>query len=157
MRKKKLLFQSDYALAKTGFGRNAKAVLNYLYDTDKYEIVHYCCGLPWSSPQLQRTPWKGYGTLPDDQQEQQDLGRDPHVGRQASYGAHNLDKIIQKVKPDVYIAVQDIWGIDFAIEKKWFKNGEIDGCMLGGTLYIELQDGKACTGSLPTQQTWRVK
>ncbi len=41
--------------------------------------------------------------------------------------------------------------------KKWFKNGEIDGCMLGGTLYIELQDGKACTGNLPTQQTWRVK
>tara|TARA_R100000808_G_scaffold6858_1_gene20211 strand:- start:25790 stop:27700 length:1911 start_codon:yes stop_codon:yes gene_type:complete len=122
MRKKKLLFQSDYALAKTGFGRNAKAVLSYLYDTGKYDIVHYCCGIPWSSPQLQRTPWKGYGTLPDSEQEQKELGRDPHVGRLASYGAHNLDKVIQEVKPDVYIAVQDIWGIDFAVEKKWFKH-----------------------------------
>lgn len=121
MRKKKLLYQSDYALAKTGFGRNSKALLNYLYDTGKYEIVHYCCGLAWSDPQLKRLPWEAYGTLPDNEQERQELGRDPHMGRLASYGAHNLDRIIRQEKPDVYIAAQDIWGIDFAVDKKWFK------------------------------------
>ena len=41
---KKLLFQTDSSLAKTGFGRNAKALLSYLYKTKKYDIVHYCCG-----------------------------------------------------------------------------------------------------------------
>ena len=39
-RKKKLLFQSDFALAKTGFGRNARAVLYYLYSTNKKEKFH---------------------------------------------------------------------------------------------------------------------
>ena len=34
---KKLLFQTDSSLAKTGFGRNAKALLSYLYKTKKYE------------------------------------------------------------------------------------------------------------------------
>ena len=57
-RKKKLLFQSDFALAKTGFGRNARVVLSYLYSTGKYEILHYCCGIPQSNPALKRTPWK---------------------------------------------------------------------------------------------------
>lgn len=119
-RKKKILYQSDYSLAKTGFGRNAKAILSYLYKTGKYDIVHYCCGMNWSNPQLQRTPWKSFGCLPDGQQEIQDLNRDPAIARAANYGAHYLDKIIKQEKPDIYIAVQDIWGVDFSVGKPWF-------------------------------------
>ena len=44
-KKLKLLFQTDSSLAKTGFGRNAKAVLSYLYNTGKYDITHYCIGV----------------------------------------------------------------------------------------------------------------
>ncbi len=122
MKKKKILFQSDFALAKTGFGRNAKALLSYLYSTGKYEIVHYCCGLQWSTPQLQRTPWKSIGTLPDDEAEVDRLNRDPNQARAASYGAYNLDRVMKQEKPDLYIAVQDIWGIDFALNAEWFKD-----------------------------------
>lgn len=118
--RKKIVFQSDFSLAKTGFGRNAKAILKYLYNTDKYDIVHYCCGMQKGNPQLERTPWKSLGSLPNSQQEIEKLNRDPHLARMASYGAHLLDEIIQDEKPDVYIAVQDIWGVDFAIDKPWF-------------------------------------
>lgn len=120
MRRKKVLFQTDFSLAKTGFGRNAKALLKYLYLTDKYDIVHYCCGMTYSHPEFQKTPWKSIGSLPNTQQELDQLNKDPHLARMASYGAHLLDKVIDEEKPDVYIAVQDIWGVDFAIEKKWF-------------------------------------
>ena len=120
-KKKKIVFQSDYSLAKTGFGRNAKAILSYLYKTGKYDIVHYCCGMNWSNPELKRTPWKSIGCLPDSQQELQQLNRDPNLARSANYGAHYLDKIIKQEKPDIYVAVQDIWGVDFAVGKPWFK------------------------------------
>lgn len=120
MKKKKLLYQSDFSLAKTGFGRAAKALLSYLYKTGKYDITHYSCGLPYVHPEFERTPWKTIGSLPNNQQEIQELNKDPNVARLASYGAHYLDKVVQDEKPDVYIAVQDIWGIDFAIDKKWF-------------------------------------
>lgn len=120
MKKKKLVYQSDFSLAKTGFGRAAKALLTYLYKTGKYDIVHYSCGLPYTHPEFERTPWKTVGSLPNNPQEIQELNKDPNVARLASYGAHYLDKVIQEEKPDVYIAVQDIWGIDFAIDKKWF-------------------------------------
>ena len=121
MKKKKILYQSDFSLAKTGFGRASKALLKYLYSTDKYEITHYCCGLTYNHPELLKTPWKSIGTLPSSRSELEELNKDPSNFRMASYGAYLLDKVIKDIKPDVYIAAQDIWGIDFAIEKKWFK------------------------------------
>lgn len=119
-KKKKVLIQTDFSLAKTGFGRNAKTLLKYLYNSNKYDLVHYCCGMPWSHPELKRTPWKSIGSLPDTQQELELLNRDPNLARMASYGAHYLDRIIDQEKPDIYIAIQDIWGVDFAIDKPWF-------------------------------------
>ena len=119
-KKKKIFYQSDFTLAKTGFGRAAKALLTYLYNTNKYEIIHYCCGMQYSNPELKKTPWKSIGSLPDNPQEINELNKDPNLARLASYGAHFLDKVIHEEKPDIYIAVQDIWGIDFAIDKKWF-------------------------------------
>ena len=114
--KKKLVFQSDFALMKTGFGRNAKALLSYLYKTKKYDIVHYCCGTLDNDPKLDSTPWKSIGTIPA----AYPTNRDPEQTRRVSYGAEKLDSIIEKEKPDVYIACQDIWGVDFAVEKPWF-------------------------------------
>ena len=105
---------------KTGFGRNAKALLSYLHSTGKYDITHYCCGHKWSDPQLGRTPWKSIGTLPDDEAQILEINRDPQLARLASYGSVNLDRVVKEVKPDVYIAVQDIWGVDFAVGKPWF-------------------------------------
>jgi len=120
MKKKKILYQSDFSLAKTGFGRSCRAILAYLHKTGKYEVVNYACGLQYSHPELKKTPWKSIGSLPDNPQEIEQLNKDPHLGRLAGYGGYYLDKVISEEKPDVYIAVQDIWGIDFAIPKKWF-------------------------------------
>ena len=113
MKKKKVLIHTDFALAKTGFGRNAKAILKYLFKTNKYDLVQYSCALNWSNPELQKVPWKSYGALPDSKEELNNLNRDPHLARQASYGQYNLNKIIEQEKPDVYIGIQDIWGLDY--------------------------------------------
>ena len=120
-RKKRVLFQSDFTLSKTGFGRNAKAVLSYLYSSGEYEILHYCGGLNKNHSSLSQTPWKSVGCLPDNPREVEYLERDPKAFRMASYGALELDNIIKEFKPDVYFAVQDIWGVDYAVEKDWFR------------------------------------
>jgi glycosyltransferase involved in cell wall biosynthesis len=120
MSKLKVLYHSDNSLAKTGFGRVSKALLSYLYKTGKYDIVHYCCGTHEAHPDLIRTPWKSVGCLPADQNTINELNKDPHIARQASYGSHLLDRTIEQEKPDVYIGTQDIWGVDYAIDKPWF-------------------------------------
>lgn len=120
MTKKKILYHSDFTLAKTGFGRAAKAIISYLYKTNKYEIVHYCCGIQKSNPELNRTPWKSIGCLPDKKSELEELIKDVSKSKSASYGDLYLDELIKSEKPDIYIGVQDIWGLDFAINSKWF-------------------------------------
>ena len=52
VKKKKILFHSDFALSKTGFGRNTKAILSYLYNTGKYDIVSIAGGLTKNHPEL---------------------------------------------------------------------------------------------------------
>lgn len=120
MKKKKILYQSDFSLRKTGFGRNSKTVLTYLYNTGKYDIVHYCAGSHVGDPDLLRTPWKSIGCISSSPEEVAQLERDPHLARMAHYGALHLDEVIKQEKPDIYIAVQDIWGVEFAISKPWF-------------------------------------
>ena len=121
-RKKRVLFQSDFSLAKTGFGRNAKAILSYLYSKGDYEIFHFCGGLNKTHSSLSQTPWKSVGCLPDNPKEREYMERDPKVARMAAYGAYELDNIIKDFRPDVYIAAQDIWGVDFADQKDWFQH-----------------------------------
>ena len=120
MKKKKVLFQTDFSIVKTGFGRNAKAVLSYLYKTGKYDLVNYCCGIGENHPHLSRTPWKSIGCMPSDKNKLKKIDEDPKLKHITPYGAYNLDKVINEERPDVYITAQDIWGVDFALQKKWF-------------------------------------
>ena len=119
-KKKKILFQSDFSLIKTGFARNAKEVLSYLYQTGKYEIVHYCCGIEEDSPDLKRTPWRSIGSLPKSKEKMEVIKKTPGGEKMAAYGAYYIDEVIDREKPDIYIAAQDIWGVDFAVNKHWF-------------------------------------
>lgn len=126
MKKKKIVFHSDFSLMKTGFGRAAKALLSYLYKTNKYEIVHYCCHVTENFPDLKKTPWKSIGCMPEHEQtvNQALAGLNEHEKqhrmRAMWYGAYNIDRVIQNEKPDFYFGVQDIWGVDYSIDKPWF-------------------------------------
>lgn len=129
MPKLKILFHSDFSLSKTGFGKNSRNILTHLYHTKKYDIVHYCCNLPYTHPDLQKSPWKSIGSIPDNNQEVQ-----AHINsvnspeereakiRGMCYGDYLIDKVIKEEKPDVYIGVQDIWGVDYTVSKPWFSN-----------------------------------
>ena len=120
MKKKRLLFHSDSALAKTGFGRNSKEVLSYLYKTGKYEIFHYCCGMAKGEANLSKTPWTSIGAMPNSKSELVKLNQDPQQGRDVNYGGHLINEAIKEAKPDVYIGVQDIWGVETCTKKDWF-------------------------------------
>ncbi len=48
----------------TGFGKNAKNILRYLYKTGKYNIVEFSNAKLKEEECLDSLPWKAYGTLP---------------------------------------------------------------------------------------------
>ena len=118
--RKKILLQTDFSLAKTGFGRTAKAILTYLYNLNKYDIVHLCCGKRQKSLDLQKTPWKSIGTIPITEYDINLSKKDKEGSQKSFYGAYNIDKVVYEEKPDIYIGIQDIWGLKYSVEKPWY-------------------------------------
>ncbi len=131
MRKKKILFHSNYSKAFTGFGKNTKNVLKYLLETGKYEVVEFSNGHTYSDPTLQKLPWPCYGTLPDNPAVQQEWAKDPGRARAMGYGAAMIDELIKKEKPDIYIGAEDIWAFSGYYDKPWWSKLS---CMIWTTL-----------------------
>ena len=121
MRKKRVLFLTDYAGVNTGFGKNIKLLLAYLYKTKKYELFHAACGVGENNPEFEKFPWKTIGVIPNDPAFMQRMQQDQHFARMASYGEPQIAKIVEDVKPDVVFAIQDSWGALFVADKPFFK------------------------------------
>lgn len=111
---------TNHCGAKTGFGGFAKELLTYLYKTGKYDLTLYAAGMTWEHPDFQRWPWKIYGTLPTDPKDIEQLNRDPNLARAANYGDYLADKVVQTVRPDIFFASEDLWGVNFYQNKSWW-------------------------------------
>jgi hypothetical protein len=118
MKKKKVIIHSTFSKFNTGFSKNSKQILKYLYKTGKYDLIEFASGnVHWSSPELSLLPWKVIGCLPDDLSS---LPKDVSAYRSAQYGQFTIDKLIQTEKPDVYIGIEDIWAFNGSWDKKWW-------------------------------------
>ena len=125
VKKKKVLIHSDFALSKTGFGRNAKALLTYLHNTGKYDLINFACGMvdEEGSVEFAKTPWKTIGAITSDKRKLDEVNNstDQKRIRDVSYGSEYINEVVKREKPDVYIGIQDFWGVDFSIKSTWFK------------------------------------
>jgi glycosyltransferase involved in cell wall biosynthesis len=131
MKKKKILFHSNYSRAFTGFGKNTKNILRYLFETEKYEIVEAANGIQFSSEETKRQPWKSYGTFPPPEKVERLKAQDPNVERSLGYGAGMIDELINLEKPDIYVGTEDIWGFLGYWDKPWWDK---INCMIWTTL-----------------------
>lgn len=127
--KKTVVFHSNYSRMFTGFGKNMKNVLRYLYKTGKYNIVEFANSKNKESEEFKSLPWKAYGTLPS-QAKLQSIASDQTKVRFAAYGLIEIDSLIKEAKPDFYIGIEDIWALSPLVEKKWWNQN----CMIWTTL-----------------------
>ena len=119
MSKKTVLIHSNFVRAFTGFGKNKKNIMRYLFDTGKYNLVEFANGLQWEDPQTESVPWPCKGSMPPQEQLN---SMTPDQQRAASYGGILIDKAIKEFKPDVYIGIEDIWGFgDYHLKPWWDK------------------------------------
>jgi len=119
-KKKTIVLHSNHCRVKTGFGKHMKHLLTYLHKTKKYNIIEFANGKPWNDPYLKSLPWKAIGSLPIDSALAQEIKADPQKQRKAAYGQYKIDDLIQQEKPDIYLGIEDIWGLEGFWEKKWW-------------------------------------
>jgi len=117
MSKKTVLFHSNFCRAFTGFGKNKKNILRYLYNTDKYNIIELANGIQWDDPQTKSVPWTCKGALPAPNKLQ---NLSPDEQRQEGYGKSLVDQAVSEFKPDVYIGIEDIWAFGGYSNKPWW-------------------------------------
>ena len=109
-KKLKVVWWSNFPLAKTGLARNSKSVLNYLYRTNKFDLVMYCMGQVDGIPEFQKLPYKTLGSIPPDQNIINHLNANPHPS--IGYGGYLLDQMVKNERPDVLILSDDFWAGD---------------------------------------------
>ena len=122
MPKKKILFHSNCSRVFSGFGKNAKNVISFLYKTGKYEIIELANGVSESSPALELFPWKCIGSYPDDKALEKQVEINNSIKSKAQYGHFRIDEVILKEKPDIYIGSEDIWAFNGFTEKSWWSH-----------------------------------
>ena len=117
---KRILFHSNSSKAFTGFGKNAKNILRYLYKTGKYEVIEFANGIQWNDNSLKLRPWEAQGSLPNNPVTLKALNSDPQKARLAGYGSETIDDAIKEYKPYIYLGVEDIWAFNDYWDKPWW-------------------------------------
>lgn len=132
MRKKKILFHSNYHKRFTGFGKNLKNVLCFLHKTGKYELVEAANGVIYGDKNVEDSaPWKVVGTLPNDEDLIKKINQDPKLSQLAGYGHEMIDLIIEQEKPDIFVGIEDPWAFQGFTKKPWWNK---INCMIWTTL-----------------------
>lgn len=120
-RKKRIVINTDLPIVRTGLAKNGRWLAEYLYNTNKYEIIYYACGVAWNNVEFQRLPYKIIGVMPENQAEfNQIQAQGDQAVREASYGIHNIDRVIKECQPDILIVSNDSWAYEKMMDKPWW-------------------------------------
>lgn len=132
MRKKRILIHSNHHKAFTGFGKTSKNILKYLSSIEEYDVFEAANGLPYSEePVHSYNSWNTFGTIPSDYSSSQLFKKGEVDNFSVSYGILCIDKIIEKVQPDIYIGIEDIWAFKEIVKKPWWNK---INCMIWTTI-----------------------
>jgi glycosyltransferase involved in cell wall biosynthesis len=122
-KRKRIVFQSNFCKLMTGFAKNKKLLMKYLWEncSDKYEIIELSNGYSWSDKSIKTTPWPNYGTLPDDHEKLKELNNSDDARKNAAgYGLEMIDHAIEELQPDILVVQEDVWAVRGYVEKPWF-------------------------------------
>lgn len=129
MDKLRVLIQSNSSRAVTGFGKAMRNLLLAFHGDPNIELIEAANGVVYGADL--KTPWESYGTYPNDPSVLAQIQGDHEKEKAAGYGFYTIDDIIQKVKPDVFLGIEDIWAFNGYTTKAWW--GKIP-CILWTTL-----------------------
>jgi glycosyltransferase involved in cell wall biosynthesis len=114
----KILSLANQSRAYTGFGKAMKNVLLNFYNDPEFEFIEAGCGATLGMDL--KTPWRSYGTFPNDQGTLMQIQGNAERERAAQYGFYTIDKIVEEVEPDIVLLTEDIWAFHEYEKKPWW-------------------------------------
>lgn len=115
--KKKILFSGEATWLSTGFAVYNRELITRMHQTGKYEIAELACYGRTSDPRTRNVPWKVYGILPENAEEER-LYKSNQLNQ---FGVYKFDAIVNDFQPDIVFDARDPW-MTAHITKSRFKN-----------------------------------
>lgn len=118
MRKKRILFCTEATFLNTGYATYSREILNYLHNTNKYEVAEYAAYAHENDPRF-TAPWKQYGVIPDPRDEPRLASYKKSIKGQ--FGGFAFEDTCLSFLPDIVCDIRDFWMIDFIHESPYRK------------------------------------
>lgn len=103
----KVAVWSNSSIAKTGFGKHARILIEWLLDHG-YEVIELAAGVAEDNKVTELFPWSVFGLTPSNQErikQEKDSGHEQAIG----YGRLLVEEVILREKPDIIVAIEDSW------------------------------------------------
>lgn len=124
MRKKRILFCSEATFLNTGYATYTREILNYLHQTNKYEIAELGSYGQRNDPRAANIPWKYYGVAPNTDCEPKSSEEEINAYNSSGtnqFGEWIFEHVCLDFMPDIVCDIRDFWMLDFA-ERSPFRN-----------------------------------
>jgi len=119
MRKKRVLFHTEYSELSSGYATYAKNLMERMYASGKYEVAEFAIYVAPEDQTLQFKPWKVYPIMPSssDEHYKGEYGSSP-LGQ---FGIFKFEEVCLDFKPDIVMSIFDYWYSSYII-KSPFRN-----------------------------------
>ena len=110
MRKKKILFVTEFSELSTGYSVYTKNVLGYLSKVPNFEVAELSCYVDRNNQAIKNVPWKVYPNKP--------LKEDPEFAAYsgntaAQFGDQIFNAVLLDFEPDIVMDIRDWWMLEF--------------------------------------------
>ena len=119
MRKKRVMFLSEWSELSSGYSVYYKNIIKRLFDTGKYEILELANYAVDGDQRLDNAPWQIIPVVPNPQDS--DANRIYNSNPIGQFGLFKFEEACLKFLPDIVISIFDYWYSDFVL-KSPFRN-----------------------------------
>lgn len=122
MRKKRIMFLSEWSELSSGYGVYYKNIISRLFNTGKYEILELANYAKEGDARLLNTPWEIIPVVPHDN-DTEGMNR-YNSNPLAQFGLFKFEEACIEFKPDIVISIFDYWYSSFVLKspfRRFFK------------------------------------
>ncbi len=110
MRKKKILFVTEFSELSTGYSVYTKNVLGYLSKVPNFEVAELACYVDRNNQAINNVPWKVYPNKPL----KEDAEFAAYSGNTAAqFGDQSFNAVLLDFEPDIVMDIRDWWMFEF--------------------------------------------
>lgn len=124
MSRKRILFTGEASYLSTGYSTLAKEIISAFHKDGRYDVAEMGSYGTEHDPRAKALPWKFYGVLPRNEQENQIYQKT----KLNEFGVYKIEAILSDFQPDIVFDARDPWMIQHLVNNRFRNNYKLILC-----------------------------